>query len=149
MKAVNPYLYFPGCTEEAFRFYRSVFGGDFAAVIRFRDFPDNPMGVPEAQLDKIAHIALPFGQDNMLMGTDYLAEICMEQPAFVRGNNFSITLGPESAEEAETLYNALSVGGKALMPLQRTEWAEKHGSCEDRFGVQWMLDYTGEVKFPF
>ncbi|MGH7564057.1 MAG: hypothetical protein ACREK5_06510 [Gemmatimonadota bacterium] len=72
MKTANPYLNFNGNTEEAFTFYKSVFGGEFVAVIRFRDFGDNPMGVPEADLDKIAHIALPLGPNNMLMATDTL-----------------------------------------------------------------------------
>jgi PhnB protein len=63
------------------------------------------------------------------------------------GNNFYITLAPESAEEADALFNALSEGGTVEMPLQKTEWAEKHGSCADRFGVQWMIDYAGGVDF--
>lgn len=141
--SVNPYLNFDGNTEEAFTFYRSVFGGEFLAVLRFRDFDGNPMGVPENELDKIAHVALPLGEDDMLMGTDVLGS---QGQSLTIGNNVYITLKPESETEAERLFNALSDGGRIEMPLQTTEWAEKHGMCEDRFGVQWMIDYPGDVE---
>jgi PhnB protein len=144
MKSVNPYLNFPGNTEEAFDFYRAVFGGEFLSVIRFSDFGDNAMGVPDKDLDKIAHIALPIGT-GLLMGTDTLES--WGRP-LTMGNNYYFALEPESGDEAERLFEALSAGGNAEMPLQPTEWAEKYGSCTDRFGVQWMVSYTGDVKFP-
>lgn len=144
MKAANPYLNFKGNTEEAFNFYRSVFGGEFLGVVRFRDFADNSMGVAEADLDKIANIALPLGPHNVLMATDAVDSFPEE---FVQGNNFSITLELDSEEEADRLFNALSSGGEVGMPLQQTEWAEKYGYCTDKFGVQWMLNYTGKVEF--
>jgi PhnB protein len=143
MKAANPYLNFKGDTEEAFNFYKSVFGGEFQGVLRFRDM-GNPMGAPENELDKIAHIALPIGPNNILMGTDVLES--WNKP-FTVGNNFYITLEPETGEEAEKLFNALSAGGQVEMPLERTEWAEKYGACADKFGVQWMVNYTGAVQF--
>lgn len=143
MKAANPYLNFSGNAEEAFTFYRSVFGGDFLGVVRFRDFPDNGMGVPEADLDKIAHIALPLGEGNLLMATDVVGS--WKTPTL--GNNFYIHLEAESREEAERLFGALSQGGEIEMPLQATEWAEQYGVCADRFGVQWMVSYTGDVQF--
>jgi PhnB protein len=142
MKAANPYLNFNGNTEEAFEFYRSVFGGEFPMVLRFRDFPDNPMNVPEHELDRIAHIALPLGE-SMLMGTDVIES----QGRATIGNNFYIVVEAESAEEADRVFDALAEGGSVEMPLQRTEWAEKYGMCADRFGVQWMMDYTGSVEF--
>lgn len=143
MKAVGPYLNFPGNTEEAFEYYRSVFGGEFLGVLRFRDFGDNGMGVPEADLDKIANIALPLGGGVVLMGTDVLDG----WPPVTQGNNFYITLETDTGDEADTLYAALSDGGRSDMPLQPTEWAEKYGTCTDRFGVQWMVMYTGDVQF--
>jgi PhnB protein len=142
MKFANPYLNFPGNTEEAFDFYRSVFGGEFPMVLRFRDFPDNEMGVPDEELDRIAHIALPLGE-SMLMGTDVVAS---DTPVRM-GNNFYIVLNAESAEEADRVFDALADAGSVEMPLQRTEWSEKYGMCTDRFGVQWMMDYTGSVEF--
>ncbi|MGH7577225.1 MAG: VOC family protein [Longimicrobiales bacterium] len=144
MKAANPYLNFKGNTEEAFNFYKSVFGGELLGVARFRDFADNSMGVAEADLDKIAHIALPLGPHNLLMATDYVDS--MPFP-FVAGNNFSITIDTDSAEEAERLFNALAAGGEPGMPLQKTEWAELYGHLTDKFGVQWMVNYTGSVEF--
>lgn len=144
MKTVNPYLNFDGNTEEAFTFYRSVFGGEFLAVVRFRDFGDNAMGVPEKDLDRIAHIALPIGT-NVLMGTDALESLGQ---SLTVGNNFYITLEAETADEADGLFEELAAGGRTEMPLQRTEWAEKYGMCSDRFGVQWMVSYTGSVRFP-
>jgi PhnB protein len=144
IRAVNPYLNFEGNTEEAFEFYRSVFGGEFAGLIRFRDFPGNPMGVPDEELDRIAHMALPLGEGNLLMGTDI---ICAWADDFKMGNHSHIHLDVASAGEAERLFGALGEGGHATMPLQRTEWAELYGNLVDRFGVQWMVSYTGSVVF--
>jgi PhnB protein len=142
MKAVNPYLNFSGNTEDAFTFYKSVFGGEFLGVMRFRDFPDNAMNVPEGDLDKIAHIALPLGRDNLLMGTDTLES--SGHPLRV-GNNTYIYLEADSAAEAERLFSALAAGGRLEMPLQRVEWAELYGVCADPFGVQWMVSFTGDA----
>jgi PhnB protein len=146
MKAVNPYLNFEGNTLEAFEFYRSVFGGEFLGVIRFRDFGDNGMGVAAADLDKIAHIALPLGPNNILMGTDVVESM---GKGLTPGTNFYLSLTVESGDEADRLFDALAAGGEVEMPLSRTEWAEKYGSCVDRYGVRWMVDYTGSVQFAF
>jgi PhnB protein len=144
MRAVNPYLNFPGNTEEAFTFYRSVFGGDFDGVVRFRDFGDDTAGMPEEHLDKIAHISLPIGTAAILMGTDVLGE---QRDSFVVGTNTYIYLSEESAEAAHRLFDALSAGGRIEMPLQATGWAELYGSCVDKYGVQWMVDYAGSVQW--
>ena len=143
MKSVNPYLNFKGNTEEAFNFYKSVFGGDFQMVARFRDFGGNAMGVADKDLDKIAHIALPLGPNSMLMGTDVLDSMPTKLSV---GNNFYITVEPSTADEADALFGKLSSGGRVEMPLQKTEWAEKYGILADRFGVQWMVNYTGSVR---
>lgn len=144
MKTVNPYLNFPGNTEEAFTFYKSVFGGEFADLVRFGDMGDNPMEVPDRDLDKIAHIALPLGKDTLLMATDNLESWEPVQA----GNNFYIHLEAESGEEADRLFERLSAGGSSDMPMQKTKWAEKFGQCTDRFGVRWMVMFTGNVQFP-
>jgi PhnB protein len=143
MKAANPYLNFKGNTLEAFEFYKSVFGGAFQAVLRFRDFGDNGMGVAEKDLDKIAHIALPLGS-GLLMGTDVVDGM---PGTFTVGTNLFIALDPDSADEAGRLFNRLADGGQVQMPLQQTEWAEKYGSLVDKFGVQWMVSYAGSVTF--
>lgn len=144
MKSANPYLNFNGNTEEAFNFYKSVFGGEFQAVVRFKDFPNNSMGAAGADLDKIAHIALPLGGGNILMGTDTIEAFGQKT---TMGTNFYITLEPDNPAEADRVFNALSAGGKVEMPLQKTEWAEKYGICADKFGVQWMISYTGGTQF--
>jgi PhnB protein len=143
MKAANPYLNFKGNTLEAFEFYRSVFGGEFQAVVRFRDFGGNEMGIPDRDLDKIAHIALPLGH-SLLMGTDVVDGM---PGHFAVGTNLFIALEPDSGDEAERLFNGLAGGGQVQMPLQATEWAEKYGSLVDRFGVQWMVSYAGSARF--
>lgn len=142
MKAVNPYLNFDGNTEEAFKFYQSVFGGELQ-ITRFKDMADT-MGANGEDLNKIANIALPLNGDTMLMGTDLLESMGQK---LTMGNNFSITLETDSAEEAEELFNKLSDGGEVQMPLMQTEWAEKYGDCIDKFGIHWMVNYTGDVEF--
>jgi PhnB protein len=138
MKSANPYLNLPGNTEEAFNFYRSVFGGEFSDVMRYRDFGDNTMGIPEKDLDKIAHIALPIGKDK-LMATDAVESFPKK---VVFGNNVYITVETDSPGEAERVFQALSDGGTVEMEIQKTEWAEKFGQCEDRYGVWWMIMYS-------
>jgi PhnB protein len=142
VQAVNPYLNFPGNTLEAFEFYRSVFGGEFAMVLRYRDFPDN-MGQAADAADGIAHIALPVGPA-MLMGTD---AGCDGASTLRIGNNSYITLSPDDAAEARRLFEGLSAGGTVTMPLQATEWAEQYAIVTDRFDVQWMINYEGATQF--
>jgi PhnB protein len=144
IKAVSPYLNFPGNTEEAFSFYHSVLGGELVGPIRFRDFPEDPMGVPEEELDRIANIGLALGNGTTLMGTDVISAW---RDGFVVGTNSYIHLEVDGADEAERVFDGLSAGGAVEMALTRTEWAEKYGTCRDRFGVQWMISYTGSVVF--
>jgi len=146
MKFVTQYLNFNGNAEEAFELYRSVFGGEYTGILRFRDFGDAGMDVPEADLDKIAHISLPLVEGIGLMGSDVVGE---QAAAFVAGTNIYIYLETDSAEEADRLFAGLSEGGVAEMPLQPTSWAERTGSCVDRFGIQWMISFTGDVQFSF
>lgn len=144
MKLANPYLNFNGRTLEAFEFYKSVFKTEFTGpALRFRDFGDNAMNVPENEMDFIAHVALPLGGDNLLMGSD----VPSTQPALNVGNNIHIMLEAESAEEADRVFTALAEGGTVEMPLSQTEWAEKYGVLRDRFGIQWAMNFTGSVVF--
>lgn len=144
MKAANPYLTFNGQTEDAFAFYQSVFGGEFLSVVRFRDMdmPDKEKMSEEA-LNRIAHIALPLGPDAILMASDSLESM---GPPLTSGNNFSISIEAEREEEGQRLMDALSDGGEVTMPYEKTEWAEKFGMCVDKFGVQWMVDYTTDEQ---
>lgn len=140
---VNPYLNFNGNAKEAFDHYRSVFGGEIAFAVRFRDFPGQ-MGVGEADLDKMAHIALPIGKGQMLMASDVSGQYGAN---FKIGNNTYIHIEADSTADAQRVFDGLSAGGKTEMPLSKTEWAESYGICVDKFGVQWMVSYTGDVKF--
>lgn len=144
MTAIHPYLNFDGTAEEAFRFYRSVFGGEFAVLVRFKDMGGGPPGATPAELERIAHVSLPLRNGDMLMASDTLPSMGHRLTA---GNNFYVSLHPESAEEATRLFDGLSAGGHVEMPLQRTQWAEKFGSFTDRFGIQWMVNYAGSVQF--
>lgn len=146
MITVNPYLNFLGNTEEVFEFYRSVFGGEFASKVRFKDMGEAE-GMPklsEEDANKLMHIALPIGNGTLLMGTDALESM---GHSLTMGNNFSIALEVDSAEEAERIFDRLSEGGAAEMPLQRVEWAEKFAMFRDKYDVQWMVSYTGDAQF--
>jgi PhnB protein len=138
MKAVNPYLNFLGKTEEAFNFYRSVFGGEFAVLQRFKDAPMAEQ-MPPAERNGIMHVALPLPNGSVLMGTDACASMGHK---LTMGNNFYIALETDSEAESTVLFDKLSAGGKAEMPPQKMFWGAFFGSCVDRFGVQWMVNYT-------
>ena len=137
MKAVNPYLNFPGTTEEAFNFYKSVFGGEFAMLQRFKDTPEKDR-VPAHEQDKIMHIALPIGKGVVLMATDALESMGHK---VITGTNFHLSISTESEEEAKTLFAALSAGGKVTIPLDKMFWGAYFGMCTDQFNVQWMVSY--------
>jgi len=138
MKSANAYLHFAGNTEEVFQFYRSVFGGEFTNVTRFSDMPDNSMGVAASELNLIANIGLPIG-DSIIMATDVVGN----WPSPVVGTNFHVAVETDSAEEADDVFGRLFEGGQVVMPLARTEWADSYGIGTDRYGIQWMVMYTG------
>ena len=140
MATINPYLNFEGNTQEAFNFYKSVFGGEFAAVMRFGETPGcDEMPIAESDKDKIMHIALPIGNGNILMATDLLESMGQKMEA---GNNFSISIGADSKEEADKLFGGLAQGGKVEMPLADAFWGDYFGMLQDQFGVRWMVGYN-------
>ena len=142
MTAMNPYLNFAGNTEEAFNFYKSVFGGEFTALMRFGDMPGcegAETQIGEADRDKIMHIALPIGNGNMLMATDSLESLGQK---LNQGNNYYITLSPDTREEADRLFNGLSAGGRVEMPMADMFWGDYFGCFADKFGVQWMITHS-------
>jgi len=138
MATLNPYLNFNGTTEEAFNFYRSVFGGEFLALMRFSD-TDFAEKLPEADRSKIMHIALAIGKGNMIMATDALE--CMGQKLNT-GDDISLCLSADSLEEAERLFNALSTGGTVTAPLKLEFWGDYFGMLKDPFGKQWMITFS-------
>ena len=148
MATINPYLNFKGNTEEAFNFYKSVFGGEFAALQRFGNMPgcdEMPEGkqISEADKEKIMHIALPIGNGNVLMATDALESMGQ---TLIEGNNFSLSVSAESREDADTLFHGLSEGGKVEMPLADAFWGSYFGMTQDKFGIRWMVSYDENYK---
>jgi PhnB protein len=143
MKALTPYLNFDGTTEEAFTFYAGVFGSEIQGLARFRDFGSMAQ-LSEADLDKVANVALTLPNGTMLMGTDLLVSLGQE---FSSGNDFALHVEADDAGEARQFFDALSEGGTVSMEPAPTEWAEWFAGCTDRFGVEWMISYTGSVVF--
>jgi PhnB protein len=139
MTRLHTYLNFAGNAEEAFEFYRSVFGGEFSSVTRFKDLPIPGVSIPEEDQDKIMHIALPIGKDDILMASDTLRSLGQE---LVLGNNAYVSVHPESKEEADTIFSALSEGADIEMPIADQVWGDYYGSLKDKFGVQWMVNYS-------
>ncbi|GAB2526372.1 VOC family protein [Rufibacter soli] len=140
MASIHPYLNFNGNTEEAFTFYKSVFGGEFLGVQRFKD-TDQGASLPPQDQEKIMHIALPIGTDTILMATDVLES--MGQSLTV-GDNISLSIDTDSVEEATRLFDGLSAGGHVTMPLQKAFWGAYFGMFTDRFGIRWMVNHDLE-----
>ncbi|MDE3056972.1 MAG: VOC family protein [Bacteroidota bacterium] len=138
MATFNPYLNFPGTTEEAFKFYKSVFGGEFIIIQRFKETPVADQ-VSANEKDKIMHVSLPIGKGNVLMGTDALESMGQK---LTFGNNYNISIEADSKEEAKQLFNGLSAGGKIETPLKDEFWGAYFGMFTDRFGIRWMVNYT-------
>jgi PhnB protein len=143
MAQINPYIHFNGNAEEAFTFYKSVFGGDFAMIMRFKDLniPENPMQENEA--NKIMHIALPIGKYDVLMGSDTPGSLGTHNENETRSK---ISISAESKEEADRLFNGLSVGGQIEMPISDSPWGSYFGMFRDKFGIEWMVDFDPKYK---
>jgi len=135
---INPYLNFPGTTEEAFNFYKSVFGGEFSMLQRFGDAPGCE-NVAESDRNKIMHVSLPISDGYVLMATDATESMGFKLNV---GNNSYICISPDSKEEATRLFNGLSAGGNIEMPLQDMFWGAYYGSFTDKFGIKWMVNYA-------
>jgi len=144
MASVSTYLNFSRSTEQAFLFYRSVFGGDFNGPIhRFSDIPQQSGQPPLDEADKalVMHVALPILGGHVLMGTDAPPSMGF---TVTLGNNVYINLEPDTRAQTDELFNALAVGGKVEMPLQDMFWGAYFGSLTDKFGVHWMFNCTSK-----
>lgn len=144
MARTSTYLNFGRNTEEAFQFYKSIFGGEFIGPIhRFGDMPPNPGQPPMSEADKklIMHVELAVTGGHILMGTDAPESMGFKVNV---GNNVYLNLEPDTRAEAERLFQALSQGGLVEMPLQDMFWGAYFGSCKDKFGVQWMVNCAGK-----
>lgn len=136
---LHTYLNFDGDAEEAFRFYEKVLGGELTEISRFSDMPPGEFEVDEADEDKVLHVALDLGNGEMLMASDTPQAMADER---IVGTNASISVHPDSKEEADRIFNALAEGGEVEMPMDDAFWGAYFGSLTDRFGVQWMVNYA-------
>ena len=137
---VNPYLNFDGNAEEAFNFYKSVFGGEFTTNMKMNEMPEGGK-LPEDEQSRTMHIGLPIGEDAILMASDTMPSMGHK---LIKGNNNHISLHPESREEADRLFNGLSEDGEIEMPMEDQFWGDYYGSFTDKFGVKWMINYNKE-----
>lgn len=146
MRTINPWINFNGNAEEAFTFYKSVFGGDFAKIIRFKDLSSAEFQVEEKDANKIMTIVLPIGKHNVLMANDV--------PEFMgrvneNENRSKISVSAESREEADKIFNGLSAGGNIEGPMDDSPWGTYAGMFRDKYGVEWIVEfdanYSGQI----
>ena len=137
MALINPHINFNGNAEEAFNFYKSVFGGEFATIVRLKDLSSPEFPVAENEANKIMHIALPIGK-NSLMGNDVPESMGQVNE---NENRSKISIRAESREEADSLFSGLSAGGTVEVPIGDSPWGSYFGMFRDKFGIEWMVDF--------
>ena len=145
MAQINPHINFNGNAEEAFTFYKSVFGGEFAIIMRFKEISSPEFPVAENDANKIMHIALPIGK-NILLANDVPESMGQTNE---NENRSKISISAESKEEADKLFNGLSVGGQIEVPIGDSLWGSYFGMFRDKYGIEWMVDfdpkYNGQI----
>ncbi len=140
MAQINPHINFNGNAEEAFTFYKSVFGGEFSKVTRFKDISSPEYPIPANEENKIMHIALPIGS-NVLMANDILeimGKVSEDE------NRSKISISAESKEEADKLFNGLSAGGQIEVPIADSGWGSYFGMFRDKYGIEWMVNFESK-----
>jgi PhnB protein len=138
MRAINPWINFNGNAEEAFTFYKSVFGGEFSKIVRFKDLASEEFQVPEHEADKVMHIALPIGKNNVLVANDvpeFMGRVSENE------NRSKIYVVTESREEAEHVFNGLSAGGEVEGPIGDSPWGTYAGMFRDKYGIEWIVEF--------
>ncbi|MES2881315.1 MAG: VOC family protein [Bacteroidota bacterium] len=139
MALINPYLNFNGNTEEVFDFYKSVFGGEYAMVMRFKEAPaEHQMGMTDG--NQIMHISLPIGHGTILMGSD----VPEMYGKVIQGTDIQISISADSKTEADKLFTGLSAGGQVTMPMSDTFWGSYFGMFKDKFGIGWMISFDAK-----
>lgn len=140
MTLVNVYLTFNGNCEEAFNFYKSVFGGEFPYLGRYKDMPpEEGKKTDSKDAEKIMHVSLPISKETMLMGSDTGGEWASN---YSQGNNFAVSISTDNKDEADRLFNGLSAGGSVTMPMNKTFWGDYFGMFTDKFGINWMVSFN-------
>lgn len=142
MALINPHINFNGNAEVAFHFYKSIFGGEFAMVLRFKDMASDEFPVAANEANKIMHIALPIGK-NILMGNDVPESMGRVNEM---ENRSKISISAASREEADQLFNGLSTGGIIEVPIGESPWNSYFGMFRDQFGIEWMVDFDPKYK---
>lgn len=142
MALINPHINFNGNAEEAFNFYKSVFGGEFLKIMRFKDMASDDFPVAEHEANKIMHIALPIGK-NFLMANDVPESMGRTNE---NENRSKIAITATSKEEADKIFNGLSAGGQVEMPMSDSPWGSYFGMFRDKYGIEWMVDYDPNFK---
>jgi PhnB protein len=138
MRTINPWINFNGNAEEAFTFYKSVFGGEFTKIVRFKDISSAEFSVPEKEAQKIMYIALPIGKHNMLIANDvpeFMGRVNEEE------NRSKISVSAESREEADKIFNGLSAGGNVEGPIGDSPWGSYAGMFRDKYGIEWIVEF--------
>ncbi|GAB3359219.1 VOC family protein [Arachidicoccus ginsenosidivorans] len=138
MRTINPWINFNGNAEQAFSFYKSVFGGEFTKVVRFKELASPEFQVPDNEADKIMYIALPIGKSNVLIGNDVPGFM---GPVNENENRSKIFVVTDSREEADKIFHALSVGGSVEGPMGDSPWATYAGMFRDKFGIEWIIEF--------
>jgi PhnB protein len=141
MATINPWINFNGNALEAFTFYKSVFGGEFARIMRLKDIASAEFPVSDADADKIMLIALPIGKNSVLMANDvpsFLGKVNENE------NRSKISVGTDSKEEADAIFNGLSVGGQAEAPIGESPWGAYFGMLRDKYGIEWVVEYSAD-----
>lgn len=142
MAIINPHINFNGNAEEAFNFYKSVFGGEFTQIVRFKDISSPEFPIPEKEANKIMQIVLPIGK-NTLMANDVPESMGRVNE---NENRSKIFIRAESREEADKLFNGLSAGGNIEAPIGDSPWGSYFGMFRDKFGIEWMVDFDPKFK---
>ena len=142
MAAINPHINFNGNAEEAFHFYKSVFGGEFARIVRFKDLASADFPVPESEANLIMHIALPIG-NTVLMANDVPPSMGRTNE---NENRSKIVISTESKQEADKLFNVLSAGGQIEMPIDNSPWGTYFGMFRDKYGIEWMVEFDSKKE---
>ena len=142
MALINPHINFNGNAEEAFNFYKSVFGGEFTQIVRFKDLSNPGFTLSENEANKIMHIALPIG-GNLLMANDVPEHMGKTNE---HENRSKIVIDTESKEEADKLFNGLSAGGEIEMPIGNSPWGSYFGMFRDKYGIEWMVNFDPKNK---
>lgn len=138
MTSIHSHIHFNGNTHEAFEFYRSVFGGDFQRIIRFKDLPGSEQSIPVSEHHKIMRIELPIGKADLLMGSDVPA---MLGKVSENENRSKILIRAENNEEADRIFQQLSAGGAIEYPMGESPWGSNFGALRDKYGVEWMVEF--------